>query len=136
LPRKPASIRKLHESDHKAEIMDRLRRYQGVIAFRIEDTTTSGYPDIYVGANLKSTWWEVKLADPDFDSKGIQELTALRLNQYAGYCRYIIYREEADGSHKRVSICHPSLISDETLQETVGGHNHDWVVEYILRAHR
>ena len=123
------------ESTLKAAIMKRLRAYKGVVVFRLEDTATSGIPDIVVTAGGKTTWWEVKFGNPNWESKGIQETTMLAL-EANGFARYIIYRQTADRLIGNVSIVRPSLLHVMERWETVEKFNHDWVVQQILGAHR
>lgn len=131
MPRKKKATKE-RESTLKAAIMDRLRRYKGVIAYRIEDSTTSGIPDIIVTARGRTTWWEVKYGDPSFDWGGIQHLQMEALEQ-VGFARYIVYRETADRQNQLVAIIKPSQIGYGG--ESVRGFDHDWVVEQILREH-
>lgn len=122
--------RRESESTLKGQLMDRLRRYRGVLALRLEDTATSGIPDIVVTARGRTTWWEAKYGDPSFDWGGIQHLTIRQLAEF-GFARYIIYRETADQKNRVVSIAKPDDIEFMERWHTVEGFNHDWVVEYI-----
>jgi hypothetical protein len=62
----------------------------GYVVFKHSDRAKSGWPDFSIVGRGMCSQWEVKLADPDFESPGIQELTCQRL-AVAGYCRYIIF---------------------------------------------
>lgn len=130
--------RKIHnerESTLKGYLMDRLRQYRGVVPFRIEDTATSGIPDMVVTARGRTTWWEVKYGDPSFDWGGLQHLQMRQLEE-AGFARYIVYRQTADGQNQNVSIVHPEEMEHLERWETVNGFNHDWVIDWMLRQHK
>lgn len=77
----------------------------GFVIFKHSDRARIGIPDFSIIGRNFTSWWEVKLADPDFDSVGIQELTCLRL-AVAGYCRYIIF-DYSVPAHPTTSIVHP-----------------------------
>lgn len=131
----PRKVREERESTMKGYLMDRLRKYRGVVPFRIEDTATSGIPDMVVIARGRTTWWEVKYGDPSYEWGGLQHLQMRQIEQ-AGFSRYIIYRQTADGENKNVSIVHPEEMTMMDRWETVSEFNHDWVVEWILRQHK
>jgi hypothetical protein len=129
----PRKQRRETEGTLKAAIMDRLRQYRFVNAYRLEDSSASGIPDIVVTARRRTTWWEAKYGDPSFDWGGIQHLQMIQLEQN-GFARYIIYRETSSGI-KQVAIVKPSEIEQQELWEVRDGFDHDWVVLKILRAH-
>jgi hypothetical protein len=130
-------VRKERESTLKAALMDRLRKYTGVLAFRIEDTATAGIPDMSVDAGGFHTWWEVKYGNPSFDWGGLQHKRMMELEAF-GYARYIIYRETENRSIKHVYIVKPSEMENQEKWDQVScsGFHHDWVVEFILAVHR
>jgi len=78
----------------------------------------------------KTIWIEVKYADPDFDTKGIQELTMLRLRRAAYTAFYVIYRQTEE---QRTYIVYPEHIGEDfdNHQVSAPGFNHDWVIEYV-----
>ena len=61
------------------------------VAIRHEDRYTHGIPDLSVSLQHRTTWWEVKYADPMCRSKGVQRHLCERLAA-ASYCRYIIFQ--------------------------------------------
>lgn len=78
------------EKGPKAQLAKDLREtFPRAVVFRIEDHFTHGVPDIVLTLG-KTIWIEVKLADPDFKSKGIQELTMNRL-ALVGFAFYVVY---------------------------------------------
>jgi hypothetical protein len=86
----------------------------GYIIMKHSDRAQSGWPDFSVVGRGMCSQWEVKLADPDFESPGIQELTCQRL-AVAGYCRYIIFDFRITES-PCTSIVHPVNIKDWKLE--------------------
>lgn len=124
-----------HESEFKQKIMLRVKeRLPGYIAFRLEDKSLSGLPDIVLNGGNRTSWWEVKHGDPHFDSKGIQELTMLRL-AVASTARYIIFLESAEGGGKQTLIVHPKNIKTLLADSFCVGHDINWVVEQMLGKH-
>jgi len=125
----------MDEKSLKADLVRELRSRVPWVVLRLETgQTTSGVPDIVVVGNHYTSWWEVKYADPDFTSKGIQELTCLRLAKH-GFCRYIIYSKVDD--NKEIYIVPPSEFAK--WQQSVNrraGFDHNWVCDYIIRAHQ
>jgi hypothetical protein len=113
---------KKRESSLKLKLVTALKAWcPEFVLLRHEDYITSGIPDLSVTGNGRTTWWEVKHGTPDFESKGIQELTLKRLAR-AGYARYIIFKENSDGSNKRIFIVHPDKIGNwEVAEEGVVG---------------
>ena len=51
---------------------------------------SAGIPDLSVSGGGRTTWWEVKLANPGCTSKEIQQYICARLDS-ANFCRYLIY---------------------------------------------
>jgi hypothetical protein len=122
------------EGHLKEALVKKLREVPSFVILRHEDSSTSGIPDISVTGRGATSWWEVKYGRPEFTSKGIQELTMLRLSR-AGIANYIIYRETADGKTKQVSIARPANLHTKESWDTVLGFDHDWVVNEILLYH-
>ena len=127
---------KRQESPLKSKLMEHIKLHmKDFVAMRHEDIRTSGIPDLSLTGYGKTTWWEVKHGTPNFDSRGIQELTMLRLAG-AGYARYLIYIEDADGNNKRTLIVHPKHIGDMEAEAWCIGHNHRWVIEFFRKVHK
>ena len=122
------------ESGPKGALMSAFRVSKRGIAIRLENTVHSGDPDIVYTWNRKTSWWEVKLADPDFSSNGLQELTMLRLSTWGFYAAYIIFEQEP----RNVYIVQPNCIADwRTRRELViGGWDFRGVVDYIQGIHK
>src|SRR5687767_5806015 len=101
------------------DLNDRLRKklellLPSYLIMKHSDRAKSGWPDFSIVGRGVCSQWEVKLADPEFESPGIQELTCQRL-AVLGYCRYIIfdYREPND---PRTLIVHPLHIKEWVTQ--------------------
>lgn len=98
---------------------------------RHEDKFKHGVPDLSVTGRRFTSWWEFKLADPDFQSEGIQELTMKRLDA-AGFARYIIYEKDP----KQIFIVRPDDLRDwKTLGICYVGWDHTWVLRYMWDVH-
>lgn len=125
----------MKESDLKRPLVKLLREvYPNFIIWRIEDPTTSGIPDIIVVGNKISSYWEVKRANPHFKSKGVQELTMLRLARH-GLAFYIVYYEHA--AEKRTYIVDPKDVGKPILDwsDFVIGFDHHWIAKRIGDVH-
>ncbi len=91
---------------------------------RPEDRITSGASDMIVTGNKICSRWELKHATPDFKTKGIQELTMLRLAK-AGFAWYIVYWQKND--LKMTFIVEPRLIGknpDDWMDNRFEGFDH------------
>jgi hypothetical protein len=123
------------ESEPKGKLTGQLRAaIHGAVVIRHEDSATAGIPDLSCTYRRRTTWWEIKLAKPEFPSNGIQELTMLRLDS-AGYARYIIF-EDNDGE-KRSYIVRPKNIKNwkTDVEESWSGWDFESLVEFIRKAH-
>lgn len=101
---------------------------------------TAGGPDRAIAGAGKTTYWEMKHATPDFVSHGNQALCCMRLNANAGYCRYVLWQEDAHGRNKRTLIVHPREVHVRVGWQLVAeascvGYDHRWLVRQIRRAH-
>ena len=104
------------------------------VVIRHEDRFTHGLPDISVTGNRITSWWECKLANPNFSSKGIQELTMLRLMR-SGFAFYIVWVYNEIGRY--TYIVNPNDIGKPITEWThsVEGFDHKWLVEEIRKVH-
>ena len=122
------------EANLKAALMRALRDVlPDFVHQRHEDRFSSGWPDISVSGYGRTSFWEVKHADPRFSSNGLQELTCLRLALASFHCRYIVYHE--NHGIKRTLIVHPNHIGDLLPEFSCAGFNHTWLVEQIRKVH-
>lgn len=134
----------MNETSLKADLMECMRtNLRGFIGLRHEDKLQAGIPDISVTGLGRTSWWEAKFADPDFTSRGIQELTMLRLAA-AGHARYLIY--DASKFVPRILIVHPKHFKEWATEfeawvdcraDAKGAPIFDqkWVVDHIRRVH-
>lgn len=96
---------------------------------------THGIPDITVTGGKKTSWLEGKHADPDFPSKGQQELNMVRLGRIGFYARYIIYDE--NNRSPRTLIVKPSKLSEwsSSPEFEFPGFNHEAIVAHMVKVH-
>lgn len=120
------------ESGPKAKLMAVLRSAKRGVPIRHENTAVSGIPDISYTDSQLTTWWEIKLAKPNFDSTGLQELTMLRLAAW-GYARYIVFGMDP----LCVAVVHPKHIKEwyDKAERLIPGWNYGEVVRFILKVH-
>lgn len=123
------------EATLKSALVKELRLIPNAVVMRHEDRFTHGIPDISVTLNGIGSWYEVKFANPKFQSKGIQELTMLRL-AVTSTARYIVYscRKDEDA---RTYLVHPSDIGKNPLEWDAyyNGFAHKWIADYVRGVH-
>ena len=61
------------------------------VALRHEDLYTAGIPDLSVTLAGRTSWWEIKYADPFFKTSKIQKHICTRLAE-CGVCWYVIFQ--------------------------------------------
>lgn len=122
------------ESHLKSQFMELARKeMQKFVLFRHEDFRTGGIPDLSVTGFLKTSWWEFKHGTPHFETKGIQELTMLRLAA-VGFAFYIIFEETE--THKRTLIVHPRDIKAIVPAAFSLGFDYKFIIDFMKRIHR
>lgn len=114
-------------------------------SFLVLQLATAGAPDREVVGNGRVSHWEGKHGTPRFVSHGNQELMCQRL-EIQGYCRYILWLEDAYGDSKRTLIVQPRYIrhviaqlphfQDITCEASATGHSHAFVSDFIRKVHR
>lgn len=123
------------ESGLKSKLLKQISlRLPGFIALRHEDVRSSGIPDLSLTGFGRTSWWEFKHAAPTLKSKGIQELTMLRLAG-AGFARYVVWEENKHGI-QRTLVVHPKNLVSMTPEEWFVGYDHKAIVEYMRKVHR
>lgn len=108
---------------------------RGAVVLKHADSFTYGIPDLSVTWHGKTTWWEVKFADPGLQSSGVQDKVCMQLAA-AGFCRYIVYHLLRDT--KRTLIVHPKDLADwrgVPAECWCTGFDHRWVLQHIRAAH-
>lgn len=126
----------LKEHHLKAQLMLAFRtKAMGFLCFRHEDKMTHGIPDISVTGGKHTSWLEVKHANPDFPTKGQQELNMIRLERIGHYARYIIYDENK--GDPRTLIVKPSKLGEWTssFEYEHPGFNHAAVISRMILVH-
>jgi hypothetical protein len=108
------------------------------VAIRHEDKFSAGIPDLSYSLNGRTTWWEVKYADPRLVSQGVQRHLCSRLDA-ASLCRYIIYQQGIAKKRPRaIRVVRPddldcwNVAGDEV---TTGSFQPRDLVAYIARVH-
>jgi len=119
----------------KGNLVKELRlSFPSFVIIRHEDSFTHGIPDISIDGNKITSWIEVKYANPTFASKGIQELTMLRLAN-ASHAFYVVYFEKAGNKRTYFIAPHDIGNSIESWCNYVDGFNHKWIIENIKGVH-
>jgi hypothetical protein len=130
------------EASLKAALMLSLRQQlPGFVCQRHEERFTAGWPDISVTGHRRTSFWEVKHGTPSWQSRGIQDLTMLRLARASFHARYIIYHEQR--GVKRTLIIRPELLHDvqpghmrdDQIDAQCPGFDHAWLTEHIKWVH-
>ena len=103
----------------------------GAVVLKHADRFTSGVPDLSITWHGKTSWWEVKYANPRFESPSIQHLTCLRL-AIAGTCHYLIF------TPFRIYLVPPNHLETYTVDYLAMCEKHDigWAVQHIREAHQ
>ena len=125
----------MNEASIKADLTLYLRgNLLRAVILRHEDRSTYGIPDLSITMSGHTSWWEVKLANPDCRSSGAQDLTMRRLGN-VGQAYYLIF-EINKKKEKRTHIVNPS---DYAKWEQAGNMMMDfdyvWVRDFIRMVH-
>lgn len=126
------------ESYLKSKLGERIKiDLPSFVWLRHEDVRNSGYPDGSLSGFGRTSWWEFKHGDPNFDSTGIQELTMLRLSTKSFAAWYVIWLENASGNAKQTRIVHPKDFKDYLTggTTTCAGHDMKFVTEFMRKVH-
>jgi hypothetical protein len=99
----------MNESTLKAALVKELRATPRSKTFRHEDQFTHGVPDISFTWRERTMWIEGKFANPNFKSKGIQELNMKEL-ALAGLAFYVVWEIHNDTGDKSTYIVEPRYI--------------------------
>lgn len=120
------------EAKFKGELVKLIRiELPTFVVIRHEDHFTHGIPDISVTGNKKTLWIEIKFANPNFKSKGIQEVTMLRLSA-RGHAFYVIYRQTKEKEEYTYVVDPKEIGSDiNSWINYVPNFDHAWVIENI-----
>ena len=129
----------MKEKDLKDGLVARIRgEMLWSVVIRHEDKGTAGIPDISVTATKRTTWIEVKHANPGLSGKGIQNILCCRLDD-VGHCVYVVYEERR--GIRRTLILNPHSLREGKIGELgprermITGFSHDFVVSYLKETH-
>lgn len=123
----------MDETQLKADLAAHIRiNLRKCVVFSHGDRSSYGIPDLSVTYGGKTTWLELKYADPDFKSHGQQELNMKRL-AHVGSAYYVIY--ETKGKENSVRLVHPDNFATWSSNLPVAGFNHNWIMEKIREIH-
>jgi hypothetical protein len=125
----------MNEATLKNQLVKKLRELMpGFVILRHEDRHTAGIPDISVTGCGRTSWWEVKHANPDWKSRGIQELTCMRLAA-AGICFYITYEDKTGVKRTIISTPREAAATGGLEGEWTRGFDHRFVATFIMKVH-
>jgi len=102
----------------------------GAVVIKHADRFTAGVPDLSVTWGGRTTWLEVKYANPRLLSRGIQDLTMRGLAR-AGSAYYVVYF--ASGETCVAPDLGPGLRNPIRVSPT--RHDHKIVVEFVRIKH-
>ena len=107
---------------------------RGSVVFKHSDRLTSGIPDLSVSWLGRTTWLEIKFANPKFIGKGIQKKVMQDLSRVAK-CAYVIFAHRKTGGLETVVIAPDSVDDWESCLDVAPGFDYGFVVQYLRRAH-
>lgn len=123
------------ENKLKAKLVETARTVEpSWIWLPITERYKSGIPDLLVSGNHQTSFWELKFADPDFNSQGIQELTMRRLEIQSGRAFYVVFKDATQTIH----LVKPSLLAhweNSTAAHVVSGFVFKDVIQFIKLVH-
>ena len=124
----------MNEAALVGRLLKKLRTsYPKAVVIKHADRITSGIPDISISWHGKTTWLEVKFANPNIIDRGIQRLM-LKTLEREGSAFYVIY----DNLRNRTLIVLPQHIDrweDDGAYRDADGFDHDLVVKLIKETH-
>lgn len=106
----------------------------GSVIFKHADRVTAGIPDLSVTWHHRTTWLEVKYANPKIVDHGLQNFVMKQL-AISGSAYYVVY----DHPEYRTLVVRPSEIEDglwkRLLQANAPGFDHGVVSWFIRNLH-
>lgn len=122
----------MNEATLTRSLVQKLRALPGAIVFKHSDGRTAGIPDLSVNYLKRTTWIEVKFANPKIITRGIQSLTIARLERCA-----IVYYVVYDKRENKIFIVEPHNVEDYRHKsvKVIDGFNHDLVVRFVRELH-
>ena len=81
------------ESSVRRDLMRWLKiQLPTAVAIRYEDRYTKGIPDLSVSYNGRTSFWEIKYADPHCVTTKVQHHMCSALDREGFHCRYLIFQ--------------------------------------------
>jgi len=81
------------EATVRRDLMRQLQiQIPAAVAIRYEDRFTKGLPDLSVSYNGRTSFWEVKYADPHCVTSKVQHYLCTQLDTQGFHCRYLIFQ--------------------------------------------
>ena len=124
----------VNEASVRRDLMQMIRRVlsPAAVALRHEDLYTRGIPDLSITVNGKTSWWEIKYADPSYRKDAVQQHICQKLEEQ-GYWRYVIYHW---ASPRCIRVVRPTQIDQwRTGGDVIPEFNHRAMVRYISEVH-
>lgn len=124
------------EAKLKAKLIKAIRTaHPDWVVIAHQEMTTHGVPDLSVTGFGRTTWLECKLAKPVLKSKGVQDVTCLKLEAAGRNCYYIVWYEARE--YTETLIVKPSVVFEERwlkdYEVAKTGYDHTAVVEFLER---
>lgn len=126
------------EASLKGELVREIKRQlPGAVVMRHEDLLRAGVPDMSVTWRGRTSWWEVKYANPRPRHRGLQT-GVCQLLAVHGTCYFIIY---SDNGHEICDtiIVHPREVVRSNWPYTgvarTSDHDHSFVAAFIKGKH-
>jgi hypothetical protein len=113
------------------------------VALRYEDRFTRGLPDLSISYRGKTSFWEIKYADPYFRTSKVQHHLCEQLDIRGYHCRYIIFQRgiarPTTARPRQIRVVKPSDIDHWThlgLVISTGRFDHAALVAHFATVHQ
>ena len=81
------------EATVRRDLMRQLQiQIPAAVAIRYEDRFTKGLPDLSISYNGRTSFWEIKYADPRCVTSKVQHYLCTQLDTQGFHCRYLIFQ--------------------------------------------
>jgi hypothetical protein len=121
----------------QTQVLTRLRAVmRSAFIVKHADKFTFGVPDISVTDNKLTSWWELKFADPGFDSHATQREAMKKLERVGHCARYVIFDMHDEGRGRATYLVKPSLLDTFRLDGIrKQGFDYEWVINSVISTH-
>jgi hypothetical protein len=113
------------------------------VALRFEDRYTKGIPDLALALNGKTSFWEIKYADPHCMTSRVQHYLCEQLDSHAFHCRYLIFQRgiprAPNARPRQIRIVSPHDFKDWKYLGLViseGKFDYDALIKHFKQVHR